>query len=469
VSRARLSLAVALALLVGGCRATWEQHVEPPQRAFYRGDADSSARLLTAQLADARRGADEDILRLELAMALQAAGRYAEAARQLVLADRSLEELDYTSTPLDDLAYALFAAPRDHYRAPRPEKLLLNTQNMINYLGAGQWEDAAVEARRARILMLQPDLPADEKYSNRLAWALAGVALSQAGSDGEAADAFREAGDTDLARAPGPGEGSVLVLVQNGKAPVRMEAAYWLWVDGLYHRLQIPALVSRPSGFARASVTVDGKPAGMPTTLLDIGGQAEHRYAEEFPRLIAAAALQAVPRAIVADRLADELEDDDKPDHHARNQIARLFGSLAVEWLASSLPSDTRSWSLLPREVRAMRLNLPAGTHVIEVELEGEALTGKSRRMEWTVEVTPGGLTLVNAITATREGWKAPPDPRTENLSSQPAGIAALALLESVLGPRDHGESQAALSTPPAKKKAAAGKTRKPRKPKSRR
>lgn len=433
MSRPPLVLAAVLAVALGGCRATWEQHVEPPQRAFYRGDVDTSVRLLERQLADARGGADEDVLRLELAMSLQASGRYSEAAEQLVAADRSLEELDYTSTPIDELAYALFAAPRDHYRAPRSERLLLNTQNMINYIGAGQWEDAAVEARRARTLMLQADLPENERYANRLAWALAGVALQQAGSDGEAADAFREAGETDLTRAPAEGEGSVLVLVQNGKAPVRVQAAYWLWVDGLYHRLQIPALVARPSGFARAAVFVDGKPVGSPTTLLDIAEQAERRYAAEFPRLIAAAALQAVPRALVADKLVDELSDKDKSDHATRNEVARLFGSLAIEWLSSALPSDTRCWTLLPREVRAMRLNLPAGKHVIEVELDGEAVTGKSRRMKWTVDVVPGGLALVNVITATREGWRALPDPPSENLTSQPAGVAALALLESAL------------------------------------
>ncbi len=80
-----------------------------------------------------------------------------------------------------------------------------------------------------------------------------------------------------------------------------------------------------------------------------------------------------------------------------------------------------------------MRLNLPAGKHVIEVELDGEAVTGKSRRMKWTVDVVPGGLALVNVITATREGWRALPDPPSENLTSQPAGVAALALLESAL------------------------------------
>lgn len=433
MSRPPLVLAAVLAVALGGCRATWEQHVEPPQRAFYRGDVDASVRLLERQLADARGGADEDVLRLELAMSLQASGRYSEAAEQLVAADRSLEELDYTSTPIDELAYALFATPRNYYRAPRSERLLLNTQNMINYIGAGQWEEAAVEARRARTLMLQADLPENERYANRLAWALAGVALQQAGSDGEAADAFREAGETDLTRAPAEGEGSVLVLVQNGKAPVRVQAAYWLWVDGLYHRLQIPALVARPSGFARATVFVDGKLAGSPTTLLDIAGQAERRYAAEFPRLIAAAVLQAVPRALVADKLVDELSDEDQSDHAARNEVARLFGSLAIEWLSSALPSDTRCWTLLPREVRAMRLNLPAGKHVIEVELDGEAVTGKSRRMKWTVDVVPGGLALVNVITATREGWRALPDPPSENLTSQPAGVAALALLESAL------------------------------------
>jgi hypothetical protein len=434
--RAPLALSAVLLAALVGCSAPWTQRVEPPQRAFYRGDTEASVRLLTAQLADADRGADEDVLRLELAMALQATGRYREAAEQLIAADRSLEELDYTSTPLDELAYALFAAPRNHYRAPRSEKLLLNTENMINYLGAGDWEEAAVEARRARVLMLQADLPEEQRYSNRLAWALAGLALQQAGRDGEATDAFRESGSTTLEQRPALGEGSVLVIVQNGKAPVRVQAVYWLWVEGLYHRLQIPALVSRPSGFSRVSVTVDGKPAGTPAALLDIGGQAEHRYDAEFPRLIAAAALQAVPRALAADKLADELGDKDKPSHATRNQVARLFGALAVDWMASALPSDTRSWTLLPREVRALRLNLPAGRHVIEVLLDGDVVTGASRTVEWTVDVKAGGLELVNVITSTREGWNAVPDPRSRNLSGQPAGITALALLESVLASR---------------------------------
>ena len=47
-----------------------------------------------------------------------------KAANQLIEADNSLEMLDYTSSPLHEVAYALFATPRPTWRARRSQASL---------------------------------------------------------------------------------------------------------------------------------------------------------------------------------------------------------------------------------------------------------------------------------------------------------------------------------------------------------
>ncbi len=451
-------LAAALALLPG-CGATLEQRVTGAQRAFYGGDVDRAAELLQKRLARDSHSPDAGLLRLELASALQAAGRYAEAAAQLVAADDALEILDYDSAPLRELAWALFAVPRSEYRASRPEKLLVNVENILNFLGLGDWEGAAVEARRARILMLQSDLRASRRYESAFAWSLAGLALQLAGRDGEAAGCFREAAGArdaagargpaggrdavggvaaDIAHmeaAPGPGQGSVLVVVQNGKAPVRAQAEYHLFLHGGLHRLQIPALAARGGAFSRALVGVDGTPAGEAPVLLDLAAQAGRRWDDEFPRLLAAAALQMLPRAALGAAVKRKLETrhDSNPLQDALAEVAGLW---AEETLAEALPSDTRCWSLLPRDVRALRLSVPAGRHTVTLDLV-DAPDRPPRRMEWEVTVEDGGFALVNAVTGPLEGWSPTPEPHGDDVSDAPAGQQALELLEAALAWRE--------------------------------
>ncbi|MGQ0554129.1 MAG: hypothetical protein ACT4PU_13025 [Planctomycetota bacterium] len=431
MNRQRVAFALLLPLAVlAGCRGTWEQRIAPAQRAFYDGDATGAVVLLQAQLTEATGSSDEGVLRLELASALQAAGRYAEAAEQLMTADQHLEQLDYVETPLDELASALFSVDPGNYRATRPERLMLNVQNMVNFLGAGNWESAAVEARRARLLMLQEDLAEDERYASRLAWGLAGVSLQLAGAESEARDAFKAADRPDLAARPGPGEASLLVVVQNGKAPVRVPGRFWLFVSGNLQRLQLPTLVPRSPGFGSAQVLVDGRPAGEPPVLLDLSAQALHRYDRELPHLLAASALQMLARSTVTSAVERKIEDHDRSAAATRNLLADLLGFLAGEVVAEALPPDTRCWSLLPSEVRALRLSVPAGTRRVAVEFQDER---GPRLLEWEVTLESGGFALVNAVGATLDPWAPAPDPRSADLTNTPAGVQALALLETAL------------------------------------
>jgi len=426
--------AVGGALLLAcsaGCSATWEERIAPVQQAFYRGDAQHAAELLAARLADDPDGPDAHVLRLERASALAAADRNAEAAAELVALDDQLEVLDYSDLPVAELAAFLFSANRAPYRASHVERVALNTLNLLNFLALGDWEGAAVEARRVRTLLLQEDIPEERRDASALAWELAGVSLQLAGRAGEADDCFRAAGRPDLRLAPPAGEGSVLVIVQNGKAPVRVQAVYRLLLGNALHRLQVPALVARPSRWKRAVVLLDGGPVAEAPVLLDLSAQLRARYDRDFPSLLAAAAFAAIPRALAGQAVQHEIASHQ--GDHAHDDLQQALGFLAgfftEELLAEALPADTRCWTLLPGDVRALRLHVPAGTHDIAVDLLGT----QTRRLHWSVTVEPGGFALVNAITALEEAWQPPTEPRTQDLTHQPAGLAALELLEAAL------------------------------------
>src|SRR5690606_3910725 len=58
--------------------------------------------------------------------------------------------------------------------------------------------------------------------------------------------------------------------------------------------------------------------------------------------------------------------------------------------------ADTRSWTLLPDRISLLRMQLPPGTHPVQLDIEGE---GGAR---WTqdlgsVQVDPGRLTVVRS------------------------------------------------------------------------
>jgi len=59
---------------------------------------------------------------------------------------------------------------------------------------------------------------------------------------------------------------------------VRAQAIVRIWVEHALRRVQFPALVARPGGYARIEVEVDDVLAGVPVPLLDVGSQALRRY-----------------------------------------------------------------------------------------------------------------------------------------------------------------------------------------------
>ena len=395
-----------------GCRS-YDHHIRSIQEHFYANDPDQAAELIEKEFEAGfwgRFSEDEhDLLRLELASALQAAGHYKRAAEQLATADENLEFLDYQTTTAADLGDFLFASG-SVWRASTAERVLVNTEAMLNRLcqDTPNLSDAMVEARRFGILIDQQGLPEDEVYANDFAMALAGFCMEQGGRLSEVNDYWRDVeGANPMRRADGveasDDTGTLLVVAQLGKAPIRREVRIVFPVDGIPYQMRIPVLVERHDTFRSARVLVDGKPAGELQPMFDLGQHLEAQYDRDKGKILAAAATQLVARSLVARsaRLAAQGGSDDSGWTWLLEVATNLF-------LTELQPPDTRGWSLVPQRFHALRLELPVGDHDVSIVLEGDRAKNLKPR---TVSITSEVPRTLNVISDKYRTWSStPPD-----------------------------------------------------------
>jgi hypothetical protein len=191
--------------------------------------------------------------------------------------------------------------------------------------------------------------------------------------------------------------------------------------------------VARPRRFAGARVRLDGGPWHALPSRLDVEAELLRHNARARPRLLAAAALAMLPRAVATDALRERVGDG---EGGARDAAAQIGGVALDAWLGEALPADTRSWTLLPAEVFCDRFRLPAGRHLLQLELSG----AEPRRLDGDFDLEPGGLALLDLVTAAGppgvepDAEAAPESPLRapdagRNLTDTPEGRQALALL----------------------------------------
>lgn len=442
-------VAALLALtLAGGC-ANYDERLAEAHGAYYSQNVQGAVTLLESQVAGAEGDNDELILKLEYGLALQTAGRAEESARVFSEVDDSLEVLDYTTGGIEKIAEVAFAPEAAIYRASPPERVMLNTQNMINFLLMGDAQGASVEARRLRNLVTMDDVDEDERFANSFAWALAGFALERAGDSAEAEGARRESGattfdDRELTEgqqlAEGEAAATILILGQLGQTPIRRESSYYFPVGSTIHRLNLPTMVARPSMFSGMNLELDGAALGDMDVLFSYGAHVRARYDQELPSLLAAAFVQAVGRALVAEAAAkaaseayesSQTDSDSSASEQAEAELAGnilgFFVGLFTNWTLSEVAGcDTRCWSLLPERLGAKRLNVAPGEHRLVVNMHG----ANTRRLTFDVELGPGELHVINIVSDTFGFYTPPPDPNSRDMANTNEADQALRMLE---------------------------------------
>ena len=191
---------VFFAFALSAC-ASHSDRTQAIRSALDAGDAKSALKYVNERLdVDSEKdvpddaGSEKSLFLLDRAMILQQLDHYELSSRDLELADKQIDLLDLSRNALDSIGKYLFSDDVGRYKAPPYEKLLINTENMVNYLARGDLNGARIEARR--LAVMQKYLRDHEDPAQALTAAgsyLAGFTFEKSGKTSEALNYYDDA------------------------------------------------------------------------------------------------------------------------------------------------------------------------------------------------------------------------------------------------------------------------------------
>jgi hypothetical protein len=225
-------LALASLALLGGC-ATYSDSMRDAHAAVAASQPARAAQIINKSLETpdssqlpAELEEESILLLLERATVLQSLGKFKLAARDMMVVDDHMVFLTVAEADTVDLAKYMYSASSERYVAPAYERLLLNTLNMINYMGLGDIQGAKVEARRFSLMeqfFLDNEEPALLSGILALGNYLGGVAFEHARDYSQAAHYYSRAWYYGV-RAPGFRDRLVDLIYLTGYKPRELKA-----------------------------------------------------------------------------------------------------------------------------------------------------------------------------------------------------------------------------------------------------
>jgi hypothetical protein len=441
VALRRVALAASLALAAGGLgacstlRATLHGYETGPN-GIARPQQRLREALTAGDFVRALAWHDDDALlnRLTLATSAYYAGQYLRAGAILDTAALLADDRITERLSRDALALVTNDNARP-YRPRRTERLFIPYYGMLSYVRVERWEDAAVEARRVVALLAQydADRDADERPLHAALEHLAGAVLERAGQPGEAQVAYRVAHQLLEAVPERPatraqGEGELVVVLERGFVAHRVTEQINVFIGDDEERARgtvAPAHASTVLGAGGTFASDSAKPPRRRRSR-DDDDDNDYWLAVAFPSLrrsgrpsgeatevrIESAAADAMRISSVIDEAASADERRDRVAMLARataragakyaltkvvkDKKGELAGTLANYGASLLERADVRSWHLLPQEVLVFRTRLPAGTHLVRLEVADGA----------TVRTVELGPVVVRAGSVTIEPFR---------------------------------------------------------------
>lgn len=383
-----------------GCRATLP-HIEPARDAYFSGDFETARTELVQ--ATKRNKKLEDVARLELAVVELVAGN-PSAADSLLRESRNLFDQRDPPTTVPTARSLLTDERSVPYDTAGYEDVMIRSLLSIASLmsRSGDAESYAMQAQMSQQALAEQaeekGLPNVGEIYQPLALApyIRGLIRESNHHDYDDAErayrlvaqwqpAFQQA-TIDVARAAGgthsaPGHGVLYVFAFVGRGPSKVQDVAEATGEALLiadrivaattkHEIPptlapipIPRVVIPPSGVDKIGIAVNGQPAGITSILTDVGQLAKRQADAELPWTVARGVVRRVAKKAMVSGSINALGGEGS----ALGTGGALVGSL---WEATEQP-DLRCWSLLPREIQVLRLELPAGQHQISATALG--------------------------------------------------------------------------------------------------
>ncbi len=128
--------------------------------------------------------------------------------------------------------------------------------------------------------------------------------------------------------------------------------------------IKVPKVVLAMNNIHSVLVNVDGQALGNTQTITYVGRMAAEQYTAIYPEVIARAIVRRVVKKGIIYASKDVI-------HAERNPWMELgLDAVGVAWEATEA-ADTRCWGLLPDQIQVLRVELPAGDHLVSLRPAG--------------------------------------------------------------------------------------------------
>lgn len=282
------------------------------------------------------------------------------------------------------------------YEGDRYEQLLLHAYMAMNYIQLGQLDGARVEMLQAKVKMMEwGDEPEEDAFIRYLS----GIIYESLGEFDDALISYRQAYiaykenggklyplpshelKSDLLRLlawqglrdeyksykkefgmvtyepvrRSSESGELIVILNNGLAPVRSETAIQIFSSEVQQNLRVtfPVYKTPRQTLYVGQVVIAGQKYAL-EAVDNIDALARHSLEQDMPGIMA----RATARAVVKYNTQSNAQDQ-----------GSLAGLLMTVTNMVTERADTRSWTTLPQEIQLKRVHLPVGKHRVQIQM----------------------------------------------------------------------------------------------------
>ncbi len=386
----KLVAVLCISISLQSC-ASYGSHAVTMREGLLHGDPKAS--LAVAELKDSDQ--EEVVASLDKGMLRRMNDDYIGSNQILEVAKQEIENLHGFSIT-ENLASVAINETLRGYEGDHYEQLLLHAYMALNYIELGQIDGGRVEMLQANVKMMEwgdePEEDAFLRYLEGMIYENMGEIDSALISYRKAYIIYKEKGGKQYPIAPDaikkdllrllawnglwseyktykkefkfndykPAKasnkyGELIVLLNNGLAPIRGEKAIHIFSSEVESNLRVafPVYDHPKQSLFLPRVSVNNKQYAM-DKVEDIDDLARYSLAQDMPGIM----VRATARAVVKYNTQQTASDQ-----------GSLAGLLMTVTNIVTERADTRSWTTLPQEIRLQRILLPVGEHQIKVQM----------------------------------------------------------------------------------------------------
>jgi len=360
---------------------------------------------------------------------------YPDSDKSLDTAEQRMDEL-YTKSIHRAVGTLLINDNTTEYAGEPYERAMVNVFRAINFIGMGNLDEAAVEARKVAFYLDHLRDARGNSYNYRddaFAQYLAALIFADTGRDDDARISMANAMQAyegyaahfatkapDFSNDPLRDNGEVVFFHYNGMAPAKVSKTFQVaWNNAV---IALRASGNSEANGARALNALDAGLTGNAITV-------SYPEYEDMPYGVKSSAI-TINNATVGTELVENISAiaKDELKNEAAAQRTRMIVRAAIKYIiaqaaskkveeqnaglgfltrmvTSSIASatevaDTRSWATLPAQIRMARMTLPPGTYNLRVDFKDAFGNVVASDMINNVQVKKGKRTYLHYRTA---------------------------------------------------------------------